>query len=101
MFPLIQVGNVVLIECPQRWYLGRVKERGNVNCTLEDVATIHQIGDLGRFMDGYITQTTEVTPMPGLKDINYAAIHGVDLMDEEKLVRLRVRTNIPENDRQL
>ncbi len=99
MFPLIQIGNVVLVECPQRWYLGRVKERGNVTCTLEDVAAVHQIGDLGRFMAGYITHSTEVTPLPGLKDINYAAIQGVDLMDEEKLLRLRVRTNNTEEDK--
>ena len=92
VFPKIAVGNCVLVECSQRWYIGRVCERNSMSFSLELAGAAGQIGDLGQFLDGVITADTDISPTPD-QDISFADVCSVYLLTEGKLLALRRRTH--------
>ena len=92
VFPKIAVGNCVLVECSQRWYIGRVCERNSMSFSLELAGAVGQIGDLGEFLDGVITADTDISPTPD-QDISFADVCSVYLLTEGKLLALRRRTH--------
>lgn len=95
VFTMIQEGEVVLVECPQRWYMGRVHHRGAVTFVLADAAAIGQIGDLGQFLDGVLTADTDISPLPRGIEIHLAEVQTVQPLTPTILKNLRVRTHEP------
>lgn len=99
MFPEIQEGAVVLLELPSRWYLGRVARRGSIDCTLDEAAIVHQIGDVGEFLSGVLTESTEVSPLPRPVTVAFGSIDTCQALDPTHLRTLRVRTHELEKPR--
>ena len=93
MWSLVQVGKGVLVECPSRWYLGVVTERNSVTFTIDEVIVGHDLGDLGMFAAGRISTSTELTPIPRPKEINFASVDTVEEFPIEYIRNMRKRTH--------
>lgn len=94
MWNLIQDNAVIVLECPSRWYIGRVKKRDHLTCILEDVVCGHDLGDLAMFMEGTISTATELSPLlDQLVEVNFSAIETVQTYDEARLAKISKRTH--------
>ena len=92
-------GNCVLVECPSRWYLGKVSERTTMTVRLSDGLVAHTIGDLGLFLSGKVSTSCELTPLPRDIEINLANIDTVQPYPEDMLRNVRRRTHAPVAER--
>ncbi len=82
----ISVGSSVLVEMPSRWYLGVVVSRNSVNFELTESICGHDLGDLGQFLDGVISNSTELTPLP--RNI-FLSLSSLDSAQEYPLAMLK------------
>lgn len=59
-------GEGVLLECPSRWYAGIVLRRTSMTVVLAPRLCLcgHDLGDLGMFLGGRLSESSEVTPLP-------------------------------------
>lgn len=95
MWACMREGEGVLIECPSRWYLGVVVARNSVTVTLADVVMAHDLGDTGLFMDGTISPSTELTPLPRGIEISLGSIDTAQPYPVGLLAKVRKRTHQP------
>jgi len=95
VFPALQVGNAVMLENSQRWYIGRVAARDSVTITLEEPAAVSLIDDLTQFLSGVLCSDTEVSPYPHgfTLDVNMGDIQTAVALPDEVFTKVRVRTH--------
>lgn len=90
---ILVVGMVVLIECPGRYFFGRVESRTAMDVTIGEAGVAHDISDLSEFLHGRLAAGCEITVLPRPRVISFAAIEGVDSLPDDSLKTLRVNTH--------
>lgn len=101
MWHLLADGQGVLLECPSRWYLGVVDHRTSMTVVLKPELCIcgHDLGDLGMFLDGKVSNSTELTPLPRGIEISLSSIDTCQPYPVEFLQKVCKRTHNPEGER--
>jgi hypothetical protein len=89
----------VLLECPSRWYLGVVESRTALTVRLKDAVCGHDLGDLGLFLEGKVSSSTELTPLPRTIEINLGSVDSAQAYPAPYLAAIRKRTHTPEGQR--
>jgi hypothetical protein len=89
----MKVGEGVLIECPSRWYLGVVTVRSSMTVELDEGLAGHDLGDFGMFLEGEISESTELTPLPRKIEISLSSIDSAQPYPVEMLRKIRKRTH--------
>ena len=94
-------GASVLIEHAQRWYLGIVEERTSVTVRLTPELAImgHNLGDTGMFLEGRISGTTELTPLPRGVELALAGVESVQPYPRELLEKICRRTHSEQGEK--
>ena len=88
----IEIGKCVLLECPQRWYVGVVLSRTSLTVRLSPALVGHTLGDMGQFLSGKLAEA-ELTPAPRPIEVSLAAVETAQEYPLEYFQRINKRTH--------
>lgn len=101
MWECLREGEGVLLELPSRWYAGVVLRRTSTTVMLgPDLALCgHDLGDLGLFLEGRVSETTEVTPLPRGVELSLSSVDSAQPYPAELLRKVCRRTHSPQPEK--